>query len=207
MTASKAKRNAKPVFHERLSDDLEQQIIREIDRTSDRSVAVVGGGLVEHALARAILKRFRPMNESEQREIFENENSVLATLHSKIQLGFALNLFSEQVRSDLRTIKRIRNIFAHRLQVSTFNHSDVVAECEKLICPQWQIAKRREKPTTVHRINFERTVIHLARRFYFEGEIEIRAFPGTSSDSYDAWQPSSPRKHAEQRRSRPQKHG
>lgn len=194
MPANKGKGKSKPLPHKYLDQEEEAKILREIDRSNDRAVAIVGGSLVENYLALALLTRLRQLDNAEQKELFGLESSLLATFHAKIQLGYALNLYSGSVLSDLRTVKRIRNMFAHQLEISTFNHPEVITETLKLIFPKW--AKSDDGWSTSansdfskSRICYERTVAHLASRFALEATLAHP--PGeVALPSYDLWSPA-----------------
>lgn len=176
------------MLHSRIDDERESAIFREMDKANDRSAAIVGGGLVEHALARAIMARLRELSDDEQRGLFETERSLLSTFDAKIQLGYVLNLFSSPTCADLRAVKKVRNLFAHRLEIQRFDHPEIVAVTNKLIHPKWQAAQLKKPEIEEHRVRYERTVAHLGARFNFIADCIVeRPGPEKASYSYDAW--------------------
>ena len=89
-------------------------IFRELQHENARVVAIVGGALLDNILTTAILARMRPISSTMQEDLFEGYGP-LSTFSAKADVGYALGLYEEDVRKDLRTLNRIRNKFAHDL--------------------------------------------------------------------------------------------
>jgi hypothetical protein len=86
--------------------------MRELQEQSDRGMAIIAASLLEHHLGLAIEARMLPLNSKLRDNIF-GPRGTLAGFQSKIDVGFALGLFSQHGHRDLDTIRRIRNRFAH----------------------------------------------------------------------------------------------
>jgi hypothetical protein len=79
---------------------------------NDRVTAIVSGSHVENALGSALKARMRPLNISEENELF-GIGSPLGTFANKIKIGYGLRLFELATKNDLNIIRKIRNAFAH----------------------------------------------------------------------------------------------
>jgi hypothetical protein len=86
--------------------------MRELQEQSDRGMAIIAAALIEHDLGLAIEARLLPLN-SKLRENLFGSRGTLAGFQAKIDVGFALGIFSKDGHGDLDTIRRIRNRFAH----------------------------------------------------------------------------------------------
>ena len=110
-------------------------ILGEMDGASDRAAAIVSAAFVESNVALALMSRFRQLELDEQRRLFKNRG-VLSDFAAKIDLGYALNIYGPRVRDDLDNVRRIRNAFAHELEVRNFDLADVADDCEALHAPK-----------------------------------------------------------------------
>ena len=59
----------------------------------------------------------------------------------KIDLGYLISMYSKQAHKELVTIKRIRNDFAHQLEVNSFDRDDMRDRCRNLVLSQAKIVK------------------------------------------------------------------
>jgi hypothetical protein len=98
---------------------------QDIERLNPREAAIIAGAFVENNLAMALLARLRELDPKEQKRLLDSPRSVLSDFSSKIDMGFALNLYAKSVRDDLDRIREIRNVFAHHLYVSNFAHQEI----------------------------------------------------------------------------------
>jgi len=92
------------------------------------------GGKLDIALKIALLARMRPLGNRLTASLFDGYGP-LSSFSAKIDLAFALSIFDENLYSDLKIIKEVRNIFAHPkaplLQVMTFENEQLIAICKK----------------------------------------------------------------------------
>jgi hypothetical protein len=109
-------------------------ISRLLSEQPDRGVAIIGAAFLEYYLERLLLVRMRALSEPQRRRLFDDMGAPLATLSSKIEIAFAMNLFGEVCRSDLMIVKSIRNKFAHEILGGewSFNHPWVIDKCNAL---------------------------------------------------------------------------
>ena len=99
--------------------------IAQLNTESDRSVAIIGGTIVELTLM-AALKTFLHPNEKITKELFKT-TGALGAFSTKIDLGFLIGLYGHEAHRDLITMKDIRNRFAHNLSVRDFNTQQIKA--------------------------------------------------------------------------------
>jgi hypothetical protein len=118
--------------HFPLRDRTRSTLIDTLHDENDRGVAILGANLLENYLALALMSRFRRLTPEEHDQLFDRENAALGGLHAKIQIGHALRLFSKHVAEELHAIKRIRNKFAHRLNIHSFNSPEVAEHFKAL---------------------------------------------------------------------------
>lgn len=89
----------------------ERLIVRELTQQSDRGAAIIGVAWVEEALVDALTSFLQ--NDVEARESLFRPSGPLSSFAAKIDLARLLGLTSKAVTSDLHTLRRIRNEFAH----------------------------------------------------------------------------------------------
>ena len=94
---------------------------------TDRACAVLGSALLEYLLGKLIEKHLTNLNKMSDK-IFHDSNAPLGTFSSRINIAHALNLIDKSNYKDLRTIKGIRNQFAHNLDVHTFEGNQSVQD-------------------------------------------------------------------------------
>jgi hypothetical protein len=95
---------------------------------SDRSVAILASSFIEEALGKNI--RLKLVDAPEVSRLFEGY-APLATFAAKIDMSLALGLIPTHTHEDLRTIKRLRNIFAHKPDAVNFETSQIKDICER----------------------------------------------------------------------------
>jgi hypothetical protein len=108
-------------------------IIDELRGQSDRGAAIIGGSIVEAHLLSAVQSRLRPLSKTRQKILFTGFGP-LAGFSAKIEVGYALGIFGEKAHQDLKTVKDIRNDFAHRLEDGpwSFGHPNIAKLCDRL---------------------------------------------------------------------------
>lgn len=103
-------------------------IIADLGTKSQTAVALVSAAALEQALEVLLLTKMRPLSNTKAEDIFSGYGP-LASFSAKTDIAYAFELIDDGVYADLRTIKSIRNAFAHAVETTHF-HSD---EIKKLI--------------------------------------------------------------------------
>jgi hypothetical protein len=119
--------------------ELLQQVKEEMEGLSHRAAAVAGGAFVEEHLTHLLRSRMVP-DEKVIKERFA-PGRAFGDFGAKIDLGYLLGIYSKQAYKELIAIKRIRNDFAHQLEVNSFDSDDMRDRCQNLILSQAKIVK------------------------------------------------------------------
>jgi hypothetical protein len=106
---------------------------------SHRATAVVGATFVEEHLTYALQSRM-VSDEGVIEERFA-PGRVFGDFGAKIDLGYLIRVYSKQAHKELNTIRRIRNDFAHQLEVNSFDRDDMRDRCRNLVLSQAKIVK------------------------------------------------------------------
>lgn len=146
-------------------------ILAEMDASDHRSAAIVAAAFVENNLALAIMARLRRLDAAEQEHLFENRGTI-SDFASKIDLGFALNIYGPLVRDDLDCIRQIRNRFAHYLDIRDFDHPNVSTFCDALNGRRYldDLARPRQPELPTRREVFLIVASHFGARFDLESK-------------------------------------
>lgn len=119
--------------------ELLRQVQEEMEGLSHRAAAVVGGAFVEEHLTYLLRSRMVP-DENVIQERFA-PGGAFGDFGVKIDLGYLIGMYSKQAYKELIRIKRIRNDFAHQLEVNSFDRDDMRDRCRNLVLSQAKIVK------------------------------------------------------------------
>jgi hypothetical protein len=101
------------------------RLTEEIIKQSDRGAAVIGGAIVEAGLTDLLHERLIGSNTLLERLFSYEANGALATFGAKIDVGIATGATTPHLGSQLHLIRKIRNKFAHNLDVVDFTDKEV----------------------------------------------------------------------------------
>ena len=111
-----------------------ENIYLEYRKLPPRELAIVAAAVLDSALAEILTLRL--MKNDKEIESFlglnEDGRAPVASFGARIQLGLLLDILSSQDAAILRTIKGIRNVFAHRVNVDFLSPS-ILKETTKLL--------------------------------------------------------------------------
>ena len=96
---------------------------------TDREMAIVSLAFIESALRHLLISRFTAMKEKTEDKLFLGS---LVELKSKIDIARAMGLISTVVYSNILELAAIRNQFAHKYSVRSFNQSEVLTLLNKI---------------------------------------------------------------------------
>ncbi|MGI8853545.1 MAG: transcriptional regulator [Methyloceanibacter sp.] len=100
-----------------------------LNQESDRGKALVSSGFLEQQLKDVILAFL--LEKKEARELLDGQAAPLTTFASRIDMAYVLGLISEDEHHNLSLVRKIRNDFAHTLQVD-FSTQKVKDRCAAL---------------------------------------------------------------------------
>jgi hypothetical protein len=118
-------------------DDERLEILIDLVDMPDPVAALLAGVFLEQALADAITTHFRSGLAPDELElVFSDEKSgPLATFAAKSRAAYALGIFGDLTRRDMRRIRNIRNAFAHPPRHIDFQTPEIKQECNSLEIP------------------------------------------------------------------------
>jgi hypothetical protein len=129
-------RNKKTNFHDlsrkQLSKDSFRAFIDEITSQSDRACALVAAASLDDVLKNILVAQFFHLDDVEIEAMFDANNAMLSSFSNKIALAHALCCITDENKSDLSIIRRIRNVFAHTAINVDFDTDIINNECLKL---------------------------------------------------------------------------
>jgi DNA-binding MltR family transcriptional regulator len=101
--------------------------IRQLERNSDRAVGIIAAAMLEEHITNAIKRRWRDAPVAAQRLL--QIDGPLGNFRPKIDLVFLMGLISPEGHQDMRLITKVRNRFAHYLDVDTFETPIIKGWC------------------------------------------------------------------------------
>jgi hypothetical protein len=110
-------------------------IMGEMSQASDRALAIGCVAMVEDVLKTDIIRHMDHLDKNDVEKLF-GVNAPLSTFSSKIMIAYAMKIFGKEIRSDLNTVREIRNIFAHSILGLTFDTKEIEKACQILIYPK-----------------------------------------------------------------------
>jgi DNA-binding MltR family transcriptional regulator len=105
--------------------------IQEKSRQSEPALALTTGAIIEDWLEEVIKSKMRVLSSALNHRLFTGYGP-LASFSAKIDIGYVLLLFEEDIYNDLRAIKDIRNKFAHSKDYLHFNSDELGEHIRKL---------------------------------------------------------------------------
>jgi len=127
-----------------LMDDEESKAIAQLEKDSDRAAAIVASAILERRLLSAIMDRLHPSPKTQ--DALFHSGGPLESFSSRIELGYRIGLYGLQARTDLDTMRRIRNAFAHHLTATDFNSQRVRDLCNNLKLVELHTTESAETP-------------------------------------------------------------
>lgn len=141
-------------------------VFQEIHGDSDRAAAITAAAFFdEEILVSAIAAHLIKLGVRKKDKLFDSTKGPLSSFYARALMGHALGLYGPITLADLDKVRKIRNEFAHRPGISSFEHPDVAAKCIALH------TAKNVAPTMNPRANPPNT----PRAFYLDTLLEIGA--------------------------------
>jgi len=131
------------------SPDQLEDILDVFQSESDRACAVLGAAYLDYLLAKAIIKAM-PRGEEIAQKLLYDPFAPLGTFSSRIEAAYGLGLIYNEIRSDLHTIRDLRNDFAHAVEIHSFEQNDHIRDLTSNLKLGTRFAQRYKEP---HRSN------------------------------------------------------
>lgn len=124
---AKAWREAVPVRSAKFNE-----AIVELSSHTGTELALVACSILEQASIDLLKSVLTNLTHGEDREIFDGPGRPLADFSSRIKVIYGLGLITKEIKTDLETIGRIRNQFAHNFDIASFDDKSINKLCENL---------------------------------------------------------------------------
>jgi DNA-binding MltR family transcriptional regulator len=111
------------------SEDLET-LLRELSGESDRGAALIGAAYIDDSLKHVFLSRLGG-DEKTKLSLLDFDGPI-GSFSSRIKLAYCLGWIGTEFRSDLDTLRGIRNDFAHERAAISFSTESVRDRCKNL---------------------------------------------------------------------------
>lgn len=98
----------------------EAKLIEEIGVLPDRLVGLLAPIALDHHLVQAIKVRW--VDDGEVLDELLRDGGPIGSFGIRVRIGFAMGLYCEETYRDLLRLNKIRNLFAHKLEVGSFVH-------------------------------------------------------------------------------------
>jgi DNA-binding MltR family transcriptional regulator len=95
---------------------------QEFNDSPDRVLAIVGAAYLDSLLEALFRTIF--VTEKEEADLLLGPDKALGSNGAKYQLAYCLGLIEKDQFNDLKMIARIRNTFAHKYNVRSFDHEE-----------------------------------------------------------------------------------
>ena len=95
------------------------------DGSDDRVAAIVCAAYIENHIVSIIAVHFPGLTPSLKSAFFDESKGMARSLGNKLDMAFALNAITPGTHADSKLIGRIRNKFAHNLNITSFEDEKV----------------------------------------------------------------------------------
>jgi DNA-binding MltR family transcriptional regulator len=152
-----------------------EKIMDELFCDNERAAVLVAVALIDDLVNELIIKY--TFIENDKGIIVEltdpMRNSPLGSFVSRIKFAYAIGLISKEQMNDLKSVAKIRNMFAHRTTIS-FQDPTVMSLCSKLEKPDIQINSSSNKSITSFRSYSAYIIGMLGQKISFIREQKIK---------------------------------
>lgn len=100
------------------------------EKESDRSVAILASSFLENCLEQCISEK---LADHEIKDKMFSGYGSFSTFSAKVDISLLLGLITKPIHRDLNTIRKIRNIFAHKPKPITFEDGQISDLASNLI--------------------------------------------------------------------------
>jgi hypothetical protein len=149
---------------------------------NERGAAIILAVHLETALQTALVKRLK-IDKKHFGDMF-GFNGPMGTFDNKVRMASAIGLLTDETRSYLDVIRRIRNAFAHSMVPISFKTREVLNACSLLKVP------KSLPPTTIRtseglspRETYQRTCETIAHNLFVAARMYVRMSPVPPPDS------------------------
>ena len=99
-------------------------------KETDRATAVLTPAYLDELITKLLQQKLAPGKSTDS--LLSTERGALAAFSAKIDLAHSLGLIDSITWGDLHIIRRIRNDFAHQVDIHDFSYDSVLNRCNEL---------------------------------------------------------------------------
>jgi len=114
------------------------------DESPDRALGIALPAILDNRITEILRTAMR--QERKVADDLLKPDGALGNFAVKIDVAFMFGLISKETRRDLRLIVRIRNSFAHRVEIRTFDDPPISSRIREMHIYEVLIALRDSKP-------------------------------------------------------------
>jgi hypothetical protein len=122
--------------------DLFIRLAAELEKESDRALAIVSAAYLDHLLEILISTKYK-LSKGKREHLFKYPAGMLHSFAFKITFAHMTGLISENEKQDLNILRDVRNAFAHQLIGISFETKQIAEVCKNLV-----LARSGGKPST-----------------------------------------------------------
>ncbi|MGA2463020.1 MAG: MltR family transcriptional regulator [Thermodesulfobacteriota bacterium] len=116
--------------------DYINEVLHDLSHETDRAAAVLVGAEIDRVLGKILERFLLPVRSKASSPLLE-QDGPLGNLASRIELVYRLGLVSTTMHRELHLLRKIRNLFAHRVKGVAFDVLPVSDLVKSLHVPQW----------------------------------------------------------------------
>ncbi len=121
-----------------VKDKEEDDFFASLADLPDRVVGILATTVIDDRLTEAIQAHWHDTKLQGGERLFDrlfNYSGALGSFGTRIEIGFAMGLYSDELMREMHTIRKIRNAFAHKLSPKDFNAQTIIDLTKNLKTP------------------------------------------------------------------------
>lgn len=175
-------------------NDMNEPLVRDtmkifeltLEEGNDRTAAIMCLAHIEDMLLHALRQAMPDATDTLFKELTSsNSNGPLSSFNNRLKVLRALGHIDQAAYEDAERLGTIRNRFAHRLDVDSFEHEAVAGQIKNLNLPRWKEELTGASAGTM-RYRFTATALDVAHRLHLFLEFGV-------TSSANSWSQPAPR--------------
>jgi DNA-binding MltR family transcriptional regulator len=107
--------------------------VDQYSKADDRSCGILFVSYLDNCVTEALLTHIKYKEDCEKELL--RESGPLGSLFARVELLWSLGGLDATVRHDLHSLRRVRNVFAHQMNVMHFSEEPIKSWCKDLKLP------------------------------------------------------------------------
>jgi DNA-binding MltR family transcriptional regulator len=106
----------------------------KIEKESDRGVVLISAEFIDIFLTN-LFKECLNLDKDIKKVILEGPTAILNSFSNKIKIAYSIGLIDKNIYENLECVRKIRNMFAHRIFDASFEDPEIIKICKKIRVP------------------------------------------------------------------------